>query len=176
MAGGEYSQKDVNTIFKHLSIKTVRDWQIRKLYGWGNEWQDKRGIHRKYDLFNLYQIGIVEELSSCRVPILYIKGVMEKHFNAGEGIREKRESGLPKAHRSAAHPDILLMEKMLIIYKPGERKGTRKEGNFDETWKNILVERGELADFVRNDNFYGIIITNLPKIKRQIDAMILEVT
>lgn len=78
-----FTQKEVNKIFNHIPSKTLRWWGMRDLYGWANQINDGRGIHREYELDHLYQIGIVEELSSLNIPVEAINRIMRKHFLYG---------------------------------------------------------------------------------------------
>jgi hypothetical protein len=78
-----FTQKEVNKIFNHIPSKTLRWWGMRDLYGWADQANDGRGTHRLYELGNLYQIGIVEELSSLNIPVEVINKIMRKHFLSG---------------------------------------------------------------------------------------------
>jgi DNA-binding transcriptional MerR regulator len=73
-----FNQRAVNQIFRHVPIKTLRWWALQGLYGWVNEIEDKRGISREYDINNLYQLGIVENLSSLDIRLDVIKRIMEE--------------------------------------------------------------------------------------------------
>ena len=78
-----FTQKEVNKIFSNIPSKTLRWWGMRELYGWADQVNDGRGIHRLYELGNLYQIGIVEELSSLNIPVEVINKIMRKRFLSG---------------------------------------------------------------------------------------------
>lgn len=81
-----FTQKEVNRIFSHIPVKTLRWWGMKGLYGWVNETSDGRGVHREFDLGNLYQIGIVEELSSLNIHTMDLQVFMNQHFHYGMGM------------------------------------------------------------------------------------------
>ena len=117
-----YSQKEVNRIFGHIPVKTLRYWGKTGLYGWVNEISDGRGIHREYDLSNLYQIGIVEQLSSLNISSLMIKLTMDKHFRSGMRMGAPINLGHPERVDENEWPLINVVEQMnkiLVIQKSG---------------------------------------------------------
>jgi hypothetical protein len=175
-----FSQKEVNKIFSHLPTKTLRWWAIRDLYGWANEVSDGRGIHREYALGHLYQIGIVEELSSLNIPVGTINRIMRKHFLSGlhmyplQTDLDKDELGGGE-RVNVAHQ----MQKILIItktlggsYKRLRQKMTCEYEAFltDKIDSEIISSNDELSlDEVK-------IIINLERIKNFVDSLIYDFT
>jgi hypothetical protein len=175
-----FTQKEVNKIFSHIPSKTMRWWGMRDLYGWADQVNDGRGIHRLYELGNLYQIGIVEELSSLNIPVEVINKIMRKRFLSGlvmypvERDLEKDEFGGGERVNVADQ-----MNKILIITKTlsqGHRLNKKRRPPEYEAFltnnaeDQIVPGPGELLlDSVK-------IIINLRGIKGFVDSLIREFT
>ena len=71
-----YNQRDVNRIFGHVPIQTLRSWVEAGLVEWAGEHEDRRGKHRQYSFINLMQLGLVEELMALKIPVKIVKGIM----------------------------------------------------------------------------------------------------
>ncbi len=171
-----FTQKEVNKIFIHIPSKTLRWWGMRDLYGWANQISDGRGIHREYELGHLYQIGIVEELSSLNIPVGAINKIMRKNFLSGmlmypvQRDLEKDEWGGGK------RVDVVdQMNKMLIItktlsgsYKRLPRKRPPEYEGFlvDRTEPEIISGPGEL---LKNN---VMIVINLAIIRNFVDHIV----
>jgi DNA-binding transcriptional MerR regulator len=76
--GDSLSQKQINQIFPHLSPRTILSWAKGGLLEWAEASEDGRGILRKYHLESVYQIAIIEELSSLNVPMEVIKFTLDR--------------------------------------------------------------------------------------------------
>lgn len=175
-----FSQKEVNKIFSHIPTKTLRWWAIRDLYGWANEVRDGRGIHREYALDHLYQIGIVEELSSLNIPVGTINRIMRKHFLSGLYMYPLQPDLDKDEFGGGARVNVVdQMNKMLIItktlsgsYKLLTQKRPPEYEAFltDRTESKIIIGNGEiLLDGVK-------IIINLERIKNFVDSLIRNFT
>jgi hypothetical protein len=175
-----FTQKEVNKIFSHVPSKTLRWWGMRELYGWADQVNDGRGIHRLYELDNLYQIGIVEELSSLNIPVEFINKIMRKRFLSGlvmhpvEVDLEKDELGGGERVNVADQ-----MNKVLVITKTlsqGHRLNKKRRPPEYEAFltnsaeDEIVLNSGELfLDSVK-------IIINLKSIKGFVNSIIREFT
>lgn len=175
-----FTQKEVNKIFNHIPTKTLRWWGMRDLYGWADQLNDGRGIHRLYELGNLYQIGIVEELSSLNIPVEVINRIMRKHFLSGlvmypiEPDLEKDELGKVTRVNVADQ-----MNKTLVITKTlsgsYKRLITRRLPEYeafliDKPEDKIIIGPGELLlDSIK-------IFISLEKIKNFVDHLICDFT
>lgn len=175
-----FTQKDVNKIFSHIPSKTLRWWGMRDLYGWADQVNDGRGIHRLYELGNLYQIGIVEELSSLNIPAEVINRIIRKHFLSGLVMYPIQ----PDVHKDELGGGARVivadqMDKMLVITKTlsgnYRRLITRRPSEYesfliDRTENKIILVPGELLlDSVS-------IIIKLIKIKNYVDYLICDFT
>jgi hypothetical protein len=175
-----FTQKEVNKIFSHVPSKTLRWWGMRELYGWADQVNDGRGIHRLYELGNLYQIGIVEELSSLNIPVEVINNVMRKNFLSGlvmhpvEPDLERDEIGGGKRANVVDQ-----MNKILVITK-ALRQGymlnkKRRSSEYEAFLINnsddeVALDPGKVfRDSVK-------IIINLSAIKGFVDSLIREFT
>jgi hypothetical protein len=175
-----FTQKEVNKIFSHVPSKTLRWWGMRELYGWADQVNDGRGIHRLYELGNLYQIGIVEELSSLNIPVEVINNVMRKNFLSGlvmhpvEPDLERDEIGGGKRVNVVDQ-----MNKILVITK-ALRQGymlnkKRRSSEYEAFLINnaddeVVLDPGKVfQDSVK-------IIINLSAIKGFVDSLIREFT
>jgi len=175
-----FTQKDVNKIFSHIPSKTLRWWGMRDLYGWADQVNDGRGIHRLYELGNLYQIGIVEELSSLNIPVEVINKIMRKHFLSGlvmypiEPDLEKDELG------GGTRVNVVdQMNKTLVITKTlsgsYNRLITRRPPEYeafliDRPEEKIIIGPGELLlDSVK-------ILISLERIRNYVDSLFCDFT
>jgi hypothetical protein len=175
-----FTQKEVNKVFSHVPSKTLRWWGMRELYGWSDQVNDGRGIHRLYELGNLYQIGIVEELSSLNIPVEVINNVMRKNFLSGlvmhpvEPDLERDEIGGGKRVNVVDQ-----MNKILVITK-ALRQGymlnkKRRSSEYEAFLINnaddeVVLDPGKVfQDSVK-------IIINLSAIKGFVDSLIREFT
>ena len=59
----KFSQSEVNKIFSHIPTRTLLSLATTGVIEWIDEIQDGRGIHRIYNLANLYQIAVATQLS-----------------------------------------------------------------------------------------------------------------
>ncbi len=175
-----FTQKEVNKIFSHIPSKTLRWWGMRDLYGWANQINDGRGIHREYELGHLYQIAIVEELSSLNIPVGVINRIMRTHFLSGlvmyplQPDLEKDELGGGELVNVADQMDKMLVitktlsgsYKLLITRRPPEYEAFLTK----DTEGEIIIGPGELfLDSVK-------IIINLKRIKNYVDNLICNFT
>lgn len=171
-----FNQKEVNKIFHHIPAKTLRWWAIRGLYGWADQVNDGRGIHREYGIGHLYQIGIVEELSSLNIPVETINKIIRKHFLSGfvmhpvEADLDKDELGCGTRVNVANQMDKMLVitktlsgsYKLLMKRRPPEYESFLIDRTKDEV---VIGPRELLLDSVK-------IIINLKRIKNFIDFLI----
>lgn len=169
-----FTQKEVNKIFSHIPSKTLRWWGMRDLYGWADQINDGRGIHRLYELGNLYQIGIAEELSSLNIPVEVINKIMRKRFLSGlvmypvEIDLERDELGGGERVNVADQ-----MNKVLVITKTlsQEHRLTRRPPDYEAFLINnaedeIVLGPGQLfLDSVK-------IIINLKRIKSCVNSLV----
>lgn len=195
-----FTQKEVNKIFNHIPVKTLRWWGMKGLYGWVNETSDGRGIHREFDLGNLYQIGIVEELSSLNIHAMDLQVFMNQHFHSGLGM-DLPTYMIPSQMMSDEWPSVNVveqMDKILAIVKNHAgfwiRGGPdRKKENLITGWKSFLLLREETTvagfgeDIYRsfkfpgeeaaiagfdNENTVTMIFIDLQIIKKSVDSWI----
>lgn len=153
-----FDQRTVNKIFGHIHVNTLRFWALEGLYGWINEVEDKRGISREYDINNLYQIGVVENLSSLDVRMDVIKMIMQ---NLGK------------------NPS---MDKIIFISKhPYKSKETRSIGDKLRkspkfSWHHLIIKPGQLNGLIehyRKDfGIAVIIVVDLAAVKVFVDSLI----
>lgn len=68
-----YSQTEIAKIFAHIPARTLAYWAKKGLVKWKAEKSDKRGCQREYDRHSLYQIGLIEELTSINFPLDLVK-------------------------------------------------------------------------------------------------------
>jgi hypothetical protein len=120
-----YTRKDVNKIFSHIPSRTLRSWIETGLVEWSGESHDGRGLHREFKFWNLFQLGLVEQLSGLNLPHDVIKFIMSPDFI---GLVDEK----PKIMEHSG--DIL------VIFKAGL---TRQK----EVWKSTLVHNKELPKF-----------------------------
>jgi hypothetical protein len=139
-----------------------------KLYHHSAEIHDRRGVHRQYLLKNLYQIGIVEALTSLNFQASQIQEIMTKDFYAG--IIES--------------PDVpSLKQKMggvlLIAISPpgvGADKETRLASSWHPSLANLLGEVGTKGfnwDTIQAlKTADTVILLNLSRIKKKVDSLV----
>jgi len=164
-----FNQKEVNEYFNRISAKTLRHWGQMQLYGWTYEFEDGRGVHRQYERANLYQIGLVEQLSDLNVPIPVIRNIMAQYFCSGMRMRERKER--PLNYIAAQMNKVLVIEKrftwMDMILTPYD---SISSNNID--WHPFLVEEGEVT--LRESSGITIVI-KLSAIKEFVDSLIRQV-
>ena len=175
-----FTQKEVNKIFSHIPSKTLRWWGMRDLYGWADQINDGRGIHRLYKLGNLYQIGIVEEeLSSLNIQMGTINRIMCEHFRSGLGMLPPLlTEDLEIEVREWPFVNVVIqMDKILVIsrrLRGGFRDKLGIRGRLMPDWESFLVNRteatgigpeGELRDGI-------MIVIDLQKIKQFVDFLL----
>jgi hypothetical protein len=142
----QFTQKEVNKIFSHIPVKTIRWWGMKGLYGWVNETADGRGIHREFDLGNLYQIGIVEELSSLNIHTLNLQVFMNQHFHYGLGM-DLPTYMIPSQLMSDEWPSANVvdqMDKILALAKQHSGFWVRGSGEKERLitgWQSFLLPR-----------------------------------
>lgn len=164
-----FNQKEVNEYFSRISAKTLRHWGQMQLYGWTYEFEDGRGVHRQYELANLYQIALVEQLSDFNIPITVIREIMAQHFCSGMRMSELKRR--PLANVAAQ------MDKLLVIEKKFSWMNTSwmdddSIGFTTVDWHPFLVEQGEVTLRERG----GItIFIKLSAIKKFVDSIIRQV-
>jgi DNA-binding transcriptional MerR regulator len=83
-----YTQREVAAIFTDVPNKTLIYWARQGLMEWAAETRDARGIARLYNFWNLFQIGLVRELSGLGFSIGNIGVIMEQFFK--DYPREKK--------------------------------------------------------------------------------------
>lgn len=85
-----YTRKERNLIFSHIPERTMRFWDDSGLTESARGKEDGSGIQREYAPWNLYQVGIIEELASVNFPVSLIKSTMEKHFIGRDAAGEPK--------------------------------------------------------------------------------------
>ena len=165
-----FNQKEVNEYFSRISAKTLRHWGQMQLYGWTYEFKDKRGVHRQYELANLYQVALVEQLSDLNIPITVIREIMAQHFCSGMRMSELRNRPLPNI--ASQMDKLLVIEKIFtwtddFIWTPDEVTGIKKID-----WHPFLVDEGEVTLRERG----GItVVIKLSALKNFVDSLIRQV-
>jgi hypothetical protein len=178
-----FSQREVNQIFQHIPVKTLRWWGLMGLYGWVNEVVDGRGIHREYGLGNLYQIGIVEALASLNISTLIIKLTMAQSFRSGIRMSppiELVETGgevreIPDLQGSPEVNVLDQMDKKLVLTKRlfGTVSSPGKKERPSFGWNSLVVERSELPRlFALNAGPGTKIVIDLASIKATVDMLV----
>lgn len=139
-------------------------------YKWVGELPDGRGISRQYHVGNLYQVAIVEELSSLNIPTRIIKQIMDRHFSDeyfGVSIKAEQEEGFEEW----GAPE---MEDVLLIWKGPKGSEKRERGGYD--WVSSLTN----PDDVYEDKIgpikrsHTMILVNLIDIKNWVDARVAQ--
>ncbi len=175
-----YSQKKVNSIFGHIPVKTLRWWGQMGLYGWVSEISDGRGIHREYEMPNLYQIGIVEQLSSLNIPSLVISMmIMKKHFRSGMRMSAPVNMDHPERIDENEWPLVNVAEQMnkilvitKVLYGTVSQPGKRERPSYG--WGSFLIEGLEelLAVLSERRHAGTMIVIDLAMIKKSVDLLI----
>lgn len=78
MDNRRFNQGELNKVFAHISPRTLLSWAKLGILPWADEVVNGRGKIRLYDMENLYQVGLIEELSSVNAPLELIKVVLSK--------------------------------------------------------------------------------------------------
>jgi hypothetical protein len=159
-----FSQKEVNTLFGRISAKTLRWWGIMQLYGWTYEFEDGRGVHRQYERANLYQIGLVEQLSDLNIPIPVIRNTMAKHFCAGMRMSEVNQR--PLVNVSTQMDKVLVIEKT-FTWLLGQKPTAAEDPIMN--WLSFLIENDEVP--LRKGTDITMFI-KLDAIKEFVDSLI----
>jgi hypothetical protein len=152
-----FNQREVNQIFNHVPIKTLRWWALQGLYGWQSETTDKRGISREYNIRNLYQIGIVENLSSLDIRLGIIKAIMAKLGS------------------TPAMDEVIIITKHPVKSKEIGPIGDRQRKTAMFAWHDEVIEVGHLhglIDVYRGYNLAVIIVVDLAGIKTFVDSLV----
>lgn len=177
-----FTQKEVNRIFSRIPPKTLRWWGTMELYGYVAFAIDGRGTHRTYELGNLYQIGIVEELSSLNIPSGNISRVMTKHFRNGMNMtvpigENKFECRIVDVGEQM--DKLLVLTKVLYDFNETGDKDWR-----NHEWDSFLTNKAEFSveelfkgSGVKRDRLEGytistIMIVDLAAIKIMVDALV----
>jgi DNA-binding transcriptional MerR regulator len=87
-----FSQRDLNLIFRHISPRTLLSWATGGLLGCFAEGLDGRGKVRQYAIENIYEVVLIEELSSLNVPleiIGYVMDLLKEKFGPLANNRDK---------------------------------------------------------------------------------------
>jgi hypothetical protein len=177
-----FTQKEINRIFSRIPPKTLRWWGTMDLYGHVAFAMDGRGTHRTYELGNLYQIGIVEELSSLNIPSRNISRVMTKHFRYGMNMTVpigENKFECPIVDVGKQMDKLLVLTKVLYDFnEPGEKDwrihdwdsflSDKSEFSVEELFKGSGVERGRLEGFTIS----AIMIVDLAAIKKMVNALV----
>ena len=150
-----FTQREVNQIFHHISVKTLRWWGLMKLYEWVSESPDGRGVNREYVLANLYQIGIVQELSSLNVPVLIIRMFMGQNFRTspmGSLIKRGKRGESIETDECPLKDVVGQMEKILLIRKTLERfiSIPGKPERISYGWNSFLINRLDVAEVIQS--------------------------
>jgi len=161
-----FTQKEVNKLFDHIPAKTLRWWGIMQLYGWTYEFSDGRGIHRNYELANLYQIGLVEQLAGLNVPIPIIRDTMAQHFCSGLRMSELHKRPLANI---STQMDKLLVIKKTFTWGDNSWFDEDSHGIAYIDWVPSLVNKGDVTLYEHT----GItIVIKLEAIKEFVDSSI----
>ena len=179
----EFTQQEVNRIFKHIPPKTLRWWGMKDLYGHVAFAMDGRGTHRTYDWGNLYQIGIVEELSSLNIPSHNIYQTMTKKFRYGMNMIVPigfKKSDCPLVDVAKQMDNLLVMTKVLYdipiksvdkdrrIYDWDSFLTNKTAFYVEDFFKGSGVERNRLEGYIIST----IMIVDLVAIKIMVDALV----
>lgn len=71
-----FTQAEVNRIFSHVPRSTLRTWGLQELHPWAMERNDERGRGRYYKRDNIYQLGIVENISKLDIATDLIRKII----------------------------------------------------------------------------------------------------
>jgi hypothetical protein len=171
----KFSQSEVNKIFSHIPTRTLLSLATTGVIEWIDETQDGRGIHRIYNLANLYQIAVATQLSLVGFSYNNTKTLI---MNKLKGYDEK------------GNPKILDYMNKLLGIKIGEaiyRESRMPFYNVDFSPQgeiNKLVERlnkpFQIPDFVKQINPgikvkdqlqpITILIINLPELALKVNS------
>lgn len=180
----DFTQKEVNRIFRRIPPKTLRWWGTMGLYGHVAFAMDGRGTHRTYELSNVYQIAIVEELSSLNITSQNIFTVMTKHFRYGMDMRVT--IGMGEIENEFPEVDVgTQMDKLLVLTKVLYDLDKPVLKNFRiNDWDSFLTNKSEFSveelfkgSGVKRDRLEGytistIMIVDLAAIKIMVDALV----
>lgn len=168
-----FTQKEVNKVFDHIPTRTIRWWGQMGFYKWGGEFPDGRGISREYHMGNLYQVAIVEELSSLNIPTRIIKEIMDRHFSnlyPSFDLEQENEED-PSVLEPTHWEDILLIWK-----RPrGSEVGKRERGGYD--WDSALISPGDIYEDQIGpiERSHTMILVNLMDTMKWVDARVAQI-
>ena len=168
-----FSQREVNNIFSHVPSRTLRWWALMKLYDISAKAHDGRGVHRQYHLENLYQIGIVEVLTSLNFQASQIEEIKDKNFSA-LGITDRPD----------VSPLNQKMEGVLLIALSPSNVDADKETRLASSWHPSLASLlgGDITIGFTWDTIQAlkycdtVILLNLKKIKEMVDSRVAATT
>jgi hypothetical protein len=151
-----FTQREVNKILQHIPAKTLRWWGTMNLYGWVSESKDGRGVSREYELANLYQIGIVQELSSLNIPVFMINFlVMGPNFRTApiSSYKMRNERGeITEIDEWPLADVVAQMDKLLLISKNpcgfSSQPGKREIVAYG--WDSAVVDRLEIGELIQS--------------------------
>jgi len=164
-----FSQREVNKIFSHVPSRTLRWWALMKLYDYSAKVHDRRGVHRQYLLENLYQIGIVEALTSLNFQASQIEKIKIRNFSAS-GIIDRPD--LPPLGQK--------MEGVLLIAISPRSVDDDKEKKLVSSWHPSLTNLlggvptvgltwGTIQALKTADT---VVLLNLSMIKQKVDSLV----
>ncbi|MGD0488853.1 MAG: hypothetical protein ABSB94_16885 [Syntrophorhabdales bacterium] len=167
-----YKQGEVQKIFPDVPGKTLIYWAREGLVEWDAKTKDARGIHREYSLWNLYQIGILRELTAVGLPYAIVRLVMDTHF---KDSRWHSDPALDYPHYKGPYMETVLrirpvkpsqseiMKKMLVLTK-------YTVGRVDHITGEI-VDR-PLSEFMNDFDYPCRVFFNLPAIVQQVEKSV----
>lgn len=181
MVKDRFSQQDVNKeIFDHIPKPTLRTWLLQGLYGWVNEGEDKRGTSREYSLGNLYQIGIVEALSSLDISTDIVKEIMAE-LGSNPPMEKKilaSKKPLSKKMLDDQKNSLKMAEQLPIevLIKLGIDKKHFKSAY---RWSTLILEPNQLKHVIRlqeeDVKAPVFVIIDLTIIKNFIDSKVKDI-
>ncbi|MFP3868624.1 MAG: hypothetical protein ACLFUU_10780 [Desulfobacteraceae bacterium] len=159
-----YSQSEFNKIFKHISPKTLMHWIFTGVIGWKSETYDGRGRHREFNIENLYNCGLVEELTTIGFPLEIIKaGMITLDISTPFDLQHReRHFKLQKISENS--------DKLFVVWKfvPGRQQWKKgRPFKIDILRPAELLEN--LTDIEESCSFSAI---NLGKVKARVDTYI----
>lgn len=85
-----YTQREVNELFNHVPTRTLLSIAKEDVVEWISEHRDRRGIHRIYNLANLYQIAVVTNLALTGFSYTSIKEILMGPYLKGKDSHGKQ--------------------------------------------------------------------------------------
>ena len=157
MGNRVFNQREVNQIFNHVPVKTLRWWALQGLYSWESEVADKRGVSREYGIKNLFQIGIVENLSSLDVRLDVIRRIM-----ADLGKNPPMDK-------------IIFISKNPVKSKELGPIGDRLRKTAMFAWHHMVIAAeglNEVMEYYRGHKIAVVIVVDLASIKVFVDSLV----